>query len=117
MSEDLTQLPDAETTLEISPWAVSQWIGLPPEERPRLIDCREDDEVAICRIEGAQWVPLGSFPLAADRDRGLVVYCHHGIRSRRGAAFLRAHGVERAFSMSGGIAMWAEIIEPSMARY
>lgn len=122
MSEDLTQLPDAETTIEISPWAVSQWIGLPPEDRPRLIDCREDDEVAICRIEGAEWLPLGSFPqaleaLAIDRDRGVVVYCHHGIRSRRGAAFLRAHGVERAFSMSGGIALWADIIEPAMARY
>ena len=121
MSEDLTQLPDAETTIEISPWAVSQWIGL-PEDRPRLIDCREDDEVAICRIEGAEWVPLGSFPqaleaLGIDRDRGVVVYCHHGIRSRRGAAFLRAHGVERAFSMSGGIALWADIIEPAMARY
>lgn len=122
MNEDLSQLPDAETTIEISPRAVAEWIDLPPSQRPTLIDCREEDELAICRIEGHDWVPLGKFPeaaaaIAADCDRGVVVYCHHGMRSRRGAAFLRAHGVELAFSMSGGIALWAEIVDPTMPRY
>lgn len=115
-------LPDAELTLEISPAAVAEWIHLAAEKRPRLIDCREEDELAICRIEGCEWVPLGLFPasmdkLTADAERGIVVYCHHGMRSQQAAAFLRARGVENAFSMSGGIAEWSAFIDPEMPRY
>jgi adenylyltransferase/sulfurtransferase len=122
MSGQFPSLPDAATTIEISPRAVAEWYRLPADQRPRLIDCREADELIICRIEGHEWFPLGSFPaslekLTSDSDRGVVVYCHHGMRSQRAAAFLRAHGVENAFSMSGGIDMWSEIIDPSVARY
>lgn len=109
-------------TLEVSPADVAGWIGLPPGQRPRLIDCREQDELAICQIQGNEWVPLGTFPeslskLTADTGRGVVVYCHHGMRSLRAANFLRSHGVEMAFSMSGGIEEWACLIDPEMARY
>lgn len=115
-------LPDAAATLEISPAAVAAWIHLAPEARPRLIDCREADELAVCRIAGHEWFPLGSFPeagarLTAGAERGVVVLCHHGMRSLRGAAFLRAHGVEKAFSMKGGIAAWAALIDPEMPQY
>jgi len=115
-------LPDAATTLEISPRAVAEWYELPRDQRPRLIDCREDDELAICSIAGHEWFPLGAFPqvidkLTADSERGIVVYCHLGMRSQRAAAFLRAHSVENAFSMSGGIDMWSEIIDGTVPRY
>jgi rhodanese-related sulfurtransferase len=115
-------LPDAATTIEISPRAVAEWMHLPRESRPRLIDCREDEELAICAIDGHEWVPLGAFPakieaLRADSERGVVVYCHHGMRSQRAALFLRAHGVEHAFSMSGGIDMWSDIIDATLPRY
>jgi rhodanese-related sulfurtransferase len=115
-------LPDAAATLEISPGAVAEWVRLPAEQRPRLIDCRERDELAICRIEGNEWFPLGTFaevlgPLTADSGRGVVVYCHHGMRSQRAAGFLRAHGVANAFSMSGGIDAWSKSIDPSVPRY
>lgn len=108
--------------MEISPRAVAEWVHLPAEQRPRLIDCREADELAICRIEGCEWVPLGTFPsalekLTADTGRGVVVYCHHGMRSLRAASFLRAHGVENAFSMSGGIDEWSALIDPGVPRY
>jgi rhodanese-related sulfurtransferase len=115
-------LPEAEFTLEVSPRAVADWMGLPAEKRPRLIDCREQDELEICRIEGCEWVPLGTFPtslekLTSDVERGIVIYCHHGMRSMRAASFLRAHGVENAFSMSGGIDAWSAFIDPSVPRY
>lgn len=109
-------------SLEISPAEVAAWIHLPRDQRPRLIDCREADELTICQIPGNEWFPLGSFPtagerLTADRGRGIVVYCHHGMRSLRAASFLRAQGVEKAYSMRGGIEAWAEIIDPTTARY
>jgi len=116
------QLPDASATLEITPEAVAEWVHLPRDQRPRLIDCREADELAICQIEGNEWFPLATFPeavkkLTSDDARGIVVYCHHGMRSLRGAAFLRAQGVEMAFSMQGGIEAWSKLIDPEMARY
>jgi rhodanese-related sulfurtransferase len=115
-------LPDAAGTMEVTPEAVAQWIHLPREQRPRLIDCREADELLICQIAGNEWFPLGIFPsagerLTADASRGVVVYCHHGMRSLRGASILRAQGMENAFSMRGGIEAWAELIDPAMARY
>lgn len=119
---DGVTLPDAAGTLEITPEAVAQWIHLPRELRPRLIDCREADELSICQIAGNEWFPLGIFPsagerLTADASRGVVVYCHHGMRSLRGASILRAHGVENAFSMKGGIDAWSELIDPEVPRY
>lgn len=107
--------------LEVSPADVAEWIALPASERPRLIDCREADEIAICQIPGTEWVPLGDFPLrremlVTDAERGVVVVCHHGMRSLRGARFLRSIGVN-AFSMKGGVEAWAELIDPQMRRY
>ena len=109
-------------SLEISPAEVATWIHLPRDQRPRLIDCREADELTICQIAGNEWFPLGIFPtagerLTADRARGIVVYCHHGMRWLRAASFLRAQGVEKAYSMRGGIEAWAEMIDPTTARY
>jgi rhodanese-related sulfurtransferase len=54
--------------------------------------------------------------LEALRGREVVVYCHHGIRSRTGAAILLARGHE-AVSLAGGIHHWACDIDPSMPRY
>ena len=122
MSAGFPSLPDPEITLDVTLAAVAEWIALPADQRPRLIDCREQDELAICRIEGHEWFPLGTFPtslekLTADTGRGVVVYCHHGMRSQRAAAFLRAHGVGNAFSMSGGIDAWSAYIDPAVPRY
>ena len=115
-------LPDADTTIEISPRAVAQWHKLPKDQRPMLIDCREADELLICRIEGHEWVPLREFPqrleaIRADAGRGVVVYCHHGMRSQHAAEFLRSHGIGLSFSMRGGIDMWSDIIDGSVPRY
>ncbi len=118
----MNRLPDAAETLEITPEAVAEWVQLPAAERPRLIDCREEDELGICQIAGHEWYPLGLFSvlrekLLARNERGVVVYCHHGVRSLRAVHFLRSIGVENAFSMRGGIEDWALRIDPKMARY
>lgn len=91
------------------------------EPRPRLIDCREDDEWRICRIEGAEFMPTSRFGAElsrlADLEEPVIIYCHHGMRSMRVAHFLRQKGFTRAQSMAGGIDAWACEIEPGMARY
>jgi rhodanese-related sulfurtransferase len=115
-------LPDPEETSEVSPAEVAKWVALPQELRPRLIDCREQEELEICQIPGNEWVPLDSFPQSLARlihgnERGLVIYCHHGMRSLRAATFLRAHGVKNVFSMRGGIELWSTSINPEVPRY
>jgi rhodanese-related sulfurtransferase len=115
-------LPDPAATLEVTCTEVSRWAAMPENERPRLLDCRQPDEWDLCHLAGAQLVPLGEFPyrmesLKDGSERGVVVYCHHGMRSLRATAFLRDIGVENAFSMSGGIDAWSRWIDPAMARY
>lgn len=88
----------------------------------RLIDCREPDEWQVCRIEGAELVPLGTFPTAApqrftDPAEPIVIHCHHGVRSARAASWLRAKGLPRVWSMAGGIDRWSEEIDPAVPRY
>lgn len=118
----MSQLPHPADTLEISPRAVAEWVFLPANERPRLIDCREQEELAICQIPGNEWYPIGLFSglrekLLARNERGVVVYCHHGMRSLQAAQYLRFLGVENAFSMSGGIDEWSRRVDPAVARY
>lgn len=91
-------------------------------QQVRVIDVREADEFALCRLPGAELVPLSTFAeqgraqLAGTKDR-LLVYCHHGMRSLRATEFLRALGHDSAQSMSGGIDAWSLEIDPSVPRY
>jgi len=122
MKGEVSFLPDPAETLETPPEAVAAWVDLPRNERPRLIDCREEDELAICQIRGNEWIPLGLFSgvkeiLATGNERGVVVYCHHGVRSLRAVNFLRVMGVQNAFSMSGGIEAWSQRVDEKVARY
>jgi rhodanese-related sulfurtransferase len=87
-----------------------------------LIDCREPDEHALARIEGARLVPMSELAsrldeLAAFRDQPLVVHCHHGGRSLTVARWLREQGFAQVQSMSGGIDAWSQTIDPAIPRY
>ncbi len=111
----------SEPPLEISVDDVSDLLGK-PGEKPRMIDCREQDEWQICHIEGADLVPLSQFGELApqrftDTSQHLIIYCHHGMRSQRAALWLRQHGFNNVQSMRGGIDAWADLVEPEMPRY
>ncbi len=85
-----------------------------------LIDVREPYEWAIARIAGARLIPLATFPPAIgslDRERDIVVHCHHGIRSANAAEQLRAAGFTRVWNLAGGIARWSDEVDPSVPRY
>lgn len=86
-----------------------------------LVDVREDDEWALCRIPGAVHIPLSQFaqrgPAELDSGVRVVLYCHHGVRSRRAQEFLLARGFAGAVNLAGGIDAWAREVDPSMPRY
>jgi adenylyltransferase/sulfurtransferase len=88
----------------------------------RLIDVREDDEYAICHIDGAELLPISRFvedspQRLTNKDAHLVIYCHHGMRSNNAAMWLRSHGYSNVSNLNGGIDAWAERIDPEMNRY
>lgn len=112
----------SDTPLEIGPTDVSYLMERPGERCFRLIDCREDDEWEICKLPGAQLVPLSRFgemapQVFANTQEHVIIYCHHGMRSLRAAQFLRQHGFANAQSMRGGIDAWADLVDPAMPRY
>lgn len=85
-----------------------------------LIDVREPYEWRIARIDGARLVPLSTFGAMASglpRDRELVLYCHHGTRSRAAAEFLVKQGFARVWNLTGGIAQWSADVDPTVATY
>lgn len=117
------RLPDPATSEEVTPQDVAAWLTAEnPGQSPVVVDCREAEEIDICRIDGSHWLPMADFPEAVAKlhehaDRGIVVTCHHGVRSLRAARFLRHHGIARAFSMAGGIDAWSRLIDPEVPRY
>ena len=92
-------------------------------EKVILIDVREPGEFAICKIEGAELIPMRQIPgelqdLEAKADHNLlIVFCHHGMRSLNVVNWLRAQGVEACTSMAGGIDAWSLSVDPSVPRY
>jgi rhodanese-related sulfurtransferase len=91
-------------------------------ERVHLLDVREPGELAICRIEGSEHIPmmhlfLGTKAPAAGPEDEIVVLCHHGVRSFEAAQYLRMKGFRRARSLAGGIDAWAAEVDPTLTRY
>jgi molybdopterin/thiamine biosynthesis adenylyltransferase/rhodanese-related sulfurtransferase len=85
-----------------------------------LIDVREPYEWRIVKIEGARLVPLSKFGAewsSLPRDRELVLYCHHGTRSRAAAEFLVTQGYTLVWNLSGGIDAWSADVDPTLPRY
>ncbi len=87
-----------------------------------LLDCREADEYATARIDGAVLIPMSEIEdrlaeVQAHSGREIVVHCHHGARSLRVAMWLRQQGLPGARSMAGGIDEWSLTIDPAVPRY
>lgn len=105
---------------QISAEALHQWLRDPAREKPLLLDVREAWEFERCHIEGSQLVPMREIPARAamlDANRETVVICHHGIRSAQVTTFLEHNGFDNVINLQGGVAAWAERVEPAMVRY
>jgi rhodanese-related sulfurtransferase len=99
---------------------LQQWLEDKTRATPLVIDVREPWEFETCHIPGAQLIPmqqiparLSEIPAAAD----VVVVCHHGGRSMQVASYLAGAGRSRVYNLSGGVAAWAEQVDPAMPRY
>jgi rhodanese-related sulfurtransferase len=87
-----------------------------------LVDVRNPDEHAYCRLPDSLLVPLPELPGRVEEVQPpvgalVVVYCHHGIRSLSGAAILQQAGHGQVASLAGGIDAWSRSIDPAVPRY
>lgn len=87
---------------------------------PMLLDVRTRREWEVCRLEGADLLPLQELPQRweeLDSSRDIVVYCHHGHRSARAVDFLRRAGLSSVRNLTGGIDAWSREIDSSVPLY
>jgi adenylyltransferase/sulfurtransferase len=87
---------------------------------PVILDVREPQEAAICRIAGSRLIPLGELPRRLDeldRSSHIVVHCKSGGRSAAAVRMLEDAGFAHAANLSGGILQWINEIDPALQRY
>jgi rhodanese-related sulfurtransferase len=109
-------IPDNATSISVFQLQDLRQAGVPHT----VLDVREPDELAICRVENAIHIPMAQVPQRLSElpaDRPLVVMCHHGMRSLRVVNFLRGNGFDNAINLDGGIDAWAAEIDPATGRY
>ena len=87
-----------------------------------LLDCRENDEYALVRIEGSRLIPMSELMTRVEElgdhvDQRIVVFCHHGGRSHQVTHWLRQQGFRGAQNMEGGIDAWAVKVDRQLPRY
>ena len=90
-------------------------------ENIQLVDVRQPEEYAYCRIEGSELIPLGELARRADEvadNRPVVLICHHGVRSMQALAYLQhRHELTNLLNLRGGIHAWSTRVDPSVAVY
>ena len=100
--------------------ALKQWLDDPARGAPLILDVREPWEYDLCHIPGAQSMPMQDVPVRSGElptDSDIVVVCHHGTRSMQVAQYLARAGLARVYNLNGGVAAWADQVDPTMPRY
>ena len=75
------------------------------------MDVRDPHEWAICHIEGARLIPLGSLGERLhelDTAKSYVLHCKSGARSAKAIGQLRKAGFRKLLNLRGGILAWAK---------
>jgi rhodanese-related sulfurtransferase len=86
---------------------------------PVLLDVRSPGN-GVCRLPGAILIPMGELPARLaelNKEAETVVICHHGVRSYHAARYLETVGFGDVINLSGGVAAWADEVDPAMPRY
>lgn len=84
-----------------------------------LLDVRTKQEREIAKIDGSLLLDdetVGKLE-QLDRQAPVVLYCHHGMRSRQAAERLIMEGFKRVYNVTGGIDAWSLEVDPATPRY
>lgn len=100
--------------------SVEQLAKLRESGKPHLlVDVRTSEERAIASIEGSELLDEGLRAKLEDLDRAttLVLFCHHGVRSRTAAEHCVRMGFRDVWNVEGGIDAWSARVDPGVRRY
>jgi molybdopterin/thiamine biosynthesis adenylyltransferase/rhodanese-related sulfurtransferase len=89
-------------------------------QAPFVLDVRNPEEIAICRIAGSTVIPLPELPARLgelNRASQMVVHCKSGARSAKAIELLKAAGFSGMKNLNGGILAWIKDVDPSLAAY
>ena len=108
-----------ELPLEISPEDLHR--RLQAGDDLQLVDVREEMEFDYCHLPGSLLLPLAELPRRAAEIRAegpVVLICHHGVRSAQALSYLRQRlGRANLLNLRGGVAAWADRVDPDFPRY
>jgi molybdopterin/thiamine biosynthesis adenylyltransferase/rhodanese-related sulfurtransferase len=89
-------------------------------DRPFILDVRNPEEIAICRIDGSTVIPLPELPQRLgelDKATPMVVHCKSGARSQKAITLLEQAGFTRLQNLTGGILAWIKDVDPGLPAY
>lgn len=89
-------------------------------EKVFILDVRNPEEYAICKLDGSTLIPLAELPNRTGElnpDEEIVVHCRSGGRSAQAATFLRQLGFKDVKNLTGGVLLWSDTVDPSMPKY
>jgi sulfur-carrier protein adenylyltransferase/sulfurtransferase len=117
-AEDTPSRANGPTDGEITPQDLKTLLsGAQP---PLVLDVRNPEEIAICRLTGSIVIPLNELPSRLgelDAALPMVVHCKSGVRSAKAITLLRAAGFSNLKKLKGGILAWITEIDPSLPTY
>jgi rhodanese-related sulfurtransferase len=105
---------------QISAPQLKAWLEDKERAKPVLVDVRQPWEFDVCRIDGSKPLPMSAIParfMELDRSAETVVICHHGARSYQVCMFLEHQGFTNIYNLYGGVAAWAQQVDPAMPTY
>ena len=85
-----------------------------------LLDVRRDDEYDMCHIKNSLHIPLNQLTEdyhKINKEKEVIIYCHHGMRSLKALHILKELGYENVYSLRGGIDYWSKNIDSTIPTY
>jgi rhodanese-related sulfurtransferase len=107
--------------MPITQWSAKQ-LQENLQDKPALLllDVREANEFAYAHIKDSMHIPLNRLPeryKELDKEQGIVLICHHGMRSQQACVFLQDMGFTQLYNLHGGIDAWSVNCDSSVPRY
>ncbi len=98
----------------------ADWDEVLRRDDVRVVDARNDFEIAVGSFEGAEdpctqnftdFAEFAAKNLDPTRDRAIAMYCTGGIRCEKASSYLLAKGFETVYHLEGGILRYFEEID------
>ncbi|MDI9334724.1 MAG: rhodanese-like domain-containing protein [Cytophagales bacterium] len=107
----------------IQPAHFQAWLAA-QEDSVTVLDVREAWELGTASVKAdgftLKHIPMNDVPARLaelNHDAPIACLCHHGARSGRVADFLAQNGFTNVSNITGGIAAWAQSVDPSIPQY